>query len=467
MAELDDMITKGLAGFTTDQERLNKVDRYMRGDHDGPYTPTTATAEYKLLATRCVSNWMPLLVKTPSQAMAVSGYRRTGSTDGVVAPEWLEWQRNRMDSRQTAVHRASLAYGLAYVTVLKDALGRPKARGVSPRRMFAWYADPASDELPLWALEMSRLPDPNNAKDVASGTLYTQRNVITVEVSGGQEATVKQTASAPHGITLDGAPVCPVVRFAPDIDLEGRVTGVIEPQIPVQDKINQTNFDLLVAQTFGSFKVRYATGMAPEFETDPATGEVIYDSTTGKPKPIPVRADASRFMMADDPDTKFGQLDETPLGGFLDAIEAGVKQLAAVSQTPPHYLLGSVVNLSAEALAAAEAALTRAVTEYQNALGEAWELVLALFSSILGREYDPEAQVTWADFESRSLAQTVDALGKAVQMLHVPPRALWPRIPGVTGKDVEEWKDIAEADNSEARMANAMAQVLTPSSEAA
>ncbi|MGP3940516.1 phage portal protein [Streptomyces sp. 6N106] len=461
---MNQMIQEGLSGFASDRERLDRVDRYIRGEHDGPYTPPSASTEYKLLAQRAVSNWMPLLVKTPAQAMAVSGYRRAGVPDGETSPEWKAWQANRMDSRQTAVHRGGLGSGLAYVTVQRDALGQPKARGVSARQLFAWYADPASDALPVWALEMPRRPDANNAKDVAKGWLYTATSVAEVLVSGGKDATITVVSTTAHGITLNGVPVCPVVRFAPDIDLEGRVTGVVEPMIPIQDRVNQTVFDLLVAQTFGSFKVRTVAGMAPEFQRDPETGEILYDEN-GRAKPIPIRADASRFLVAPDADTKFAQLDETPLGGFLDAIEAGVKHLAAVSQTPPHYLLGSLVNLSAEALAAAEAALTRAVTEYQHAMGESWELVLALFGSILGQPYDPEAQVTWADFESRSLAQTVDALGKAVQMLQVPARAMWSRIPGVTDKDVEEWAQIAEEDNSEARLANAVTKAMAPAPE--
>jgi hypothetical protein len=45
----------------------------------------------------------------------------------------------------------------------------------------------------------------------------------------------------------------------------------------------------------------------------------------------------------------------------------------------------------------------------------------------------------WQDTTARSLAQSVDALGKLAQMLEVPKRALWGRIPGVTQTDVQEW----------------------------
>ncbi|MGW1837074.1 phage portal protein [Streptomyces sp. NPDC002067] len=451
----------GFARLRAERERLDRIDRYMCGDHDGPYIPRSATEEYKLLAKRAISNWLPLLVKTPSQAMAVDGYRR--STDGADGPglsdevpaEWRVWQDQRLDSRQTPVHRAALTYGQSFVTVLPDPAdpARPVVRGVSPRLLYASYDDPAADALPLWALQVETMPDGEGVE--ARVWLYDATYVHDLVVGG--KGGPRLLASRPHGFT-----VCPVVRFAPDIDLEGRVTGVVEPMIPIQDRVNQTLFDLLVSQTFGSFKVRTISGMAPDFRRDPETGEVLYDGD-GRPQVVPIRADASRFLVAPDADTKFSQLDETPLSGFLDAIELATKHLAALSQLPPMYLgVGSLTNLSAEAMAAAEMALSRAVDEYQHALGESWEQVLALCATVVGVEPDPRAEVLWKDAESRSLAQTVDALGKAVQMLQVPPRAMWSRIPGVTARDVEEWAQIQEADDPGLRMADAMASAVAP-----
>ena len=455
--ELRSLVTRGIARMRHDWGRIEKVDRYVRGKHDDPYMPTTASPEYRRLAKRAVTNFLPLIVSTPAQAMAVNGFRHKGADSDAVAPEWVVWQRNRMDSRQHAVHRAALQFGSAYVAVLPGEDGQPEIRGASPRQMYAEYDDPVNDALPLWALQVERLPEPTT-RDVTRAWLYTPTHVYEYSVTLEGAGSATEVARMEHGVTLDGKPVCPVVRFAQDVDLEGRVTGVVWPLIPIQDKVNQTVFDLLIAQTFGSFKVRTITGMAPEIETD-ADGNPIYDEN-GRPKARPIRADASRFMVAPDPDTKFGTLDETPLDGFLSAIEAGVRQMSVISQTPPHYLLGSIVNLSAEALAAAEAALTRAVREYQDAYGESWELVLALAGALLGQPYDREAQISWMDHESRSLAQTVDALGKAVQMLQVPPRELWSKIPGVTEGDVERWKATADEQDTMTRMAERMAEAL-------
>ncbi|UQI46728.1 phage portal protein [Streptomyces sp. HU2014] len=458
----EDLAELGLTRLMRERERLDRIDRYLRGVHDGPYVPRSASEEYKLLAKRAITNWLPLLVKAPSQAMAVEGFRRPAGGVGAEAGalEWEVWQANRMDARQASVMRAALAYGQSFVTVLPGPVtpenpagpARPVIRGVSPRLMYASYEDPAGDDLPQWALQVDAVPQQEGVE--VPGRLFDATTVYEVVVGGKTGPRV--TGNRPHGLTR-----CPVVRFAPDVDLEGRVTGVVEPMIPIQDRINQNVFDLLVVATFGAFKVRTIAGMTPEFVRD-ADGELVYDSTTGKPRVVPIQADASRFLVAPDPDTKFNQLDETPLSGYIEAIELGVRHLAAVSQTPPFFLLGSVVNLSAEALAASEAGLTRAVDEYKHALGEAWELVLGLCGLMVGREMDPHAQVVWRDAGSRSLSQTVDALGKAVQMLNVPARAMWSRIPGVTATDVEDWSLIQDQDDPAARLAESMAKAVAP-----
>lgn len=448
----------GVARLKSDLVRLDKIDRYLTGTHDQPYTPRSATAEYQLLAQRAVSNWLPLLVKTPCQALAVEGYRRTGVGDFNLSSsaEWQVWQQNRMDARQTAVHRAALSYGYSYVTVMPSQVDPDGVvlRGVSPRRMWAWYDDAASDALPLWAVEVS---GPIAADGDETRVWFYDAESVTELMVGAKTGPRVVGQPRAHGMG-----VCPVVRFAADLDLEGRATGVVWPMIAVQDRINQTVFDLLVSQTFGSFKVRTISGMAPEFVVD-ADGLPVMDGSTGKPKVIPIQADASRFLVAPDADTRFQQLDETPLGGFIDAVESAAKHLAAVSQTPPHYMLGSTVNLSAEALAAAESALTRAVDEYRHMFGEAWELVLALVATARGLEADEHAQVLWKDTGSRSMSQTVDALGKAVQMLDVPARAMWSRIPGTTASDIESWAQIAAEDDPVQALATTIGKIGPPS----
>ncbi|QDQ14328.1 phage portal protein [Streptomyces spectabilis] len=440
-------------------ERLEEIDRYYRGKHAAPYMPSSANAEYKLLAERAVHNWLPWVVAAPLQNLQVDGFRPSAGKGTEV---WDAWQSNRMDARQSIVHEGALVFGHSYVAVLPEADG-PRMVPISAMRIWAAYDDPVTDEFPLYAIQIFQHPD--------SGTLeraryFDDREIIDItykESTGpfGETYTTPQIAARkPHGLG-----VTPVVRFAASLDLLGRSVGLVQPLIPVCDRINQTWFDLLIAQTYGSFKVRYVTGMAPPLDIDPSTGEVRTDPETGEPLYRAVQFDPTRAMMAEDPDTKFGELSETSLDGFIKSLELNVQHMAAVSQTPPHYLLGNMANLSADALAAAESALTRKVDALKQVFGEAWESVLRLAAQALGKAKlakDRKAQVVWRDTGSRSLAQTADAYGKLVQMVSVPPEALWDKLPGFSQTDVDRFHEYAEKADPAQKMATALAKAATP-----
>lgn len=405
--------------FRDERERLDRIDRWYRWQHDDPYIPRDATKELKALRELAKTPWLGLVVTAVAQAMFVDGYR---SKDAAIdATPWEAWQRNDMDARQIAVHRSALAYGQAFVTVLPGDLGA-FMRGVSPRRMLAFYGDEVDDDWPMYALRA----DPDG--DSWLLRLYDDEFEWRLSADSGGDK-VEYVEFREHG-----AGVCPVVRVANMLDLDGRATGEVEPFIPTAARVDKTNFDRLLAQHYNSWKVRTVAGMAKPDDDE----EAVH-------KKLELRQ--NDLLVAEDPDTKFGTLDETPLAGFIEAHRADVEALAAVSQTPSHQLTGQMVNLSAEALAAAESGLHRKVTERKHAFGKSWDQALRLAAALEGdaeAAADTSARVTWADMESRSLAQAVDALGKAAQMLGVPPQALWSRIPGVTKTDVEEWRQLAE-----------------------
>jgi hypothetical protein len=86
----------------------------------------------------------------------------------------------------------------------------------------------------------------------------------------------------------------------------------------------------------------------------------------------------------------------------------------------------------------------------KTSFGESVEQLMRLASRAAGDMdgwEDTSAQVMWRDTESRSLAQVADALGKMAQMLSIPPRALWERIPGVTEQDLERWEAMADKED--------------------
>lgn len=435
--------------WEANRTRVEKIDKWYRGDHDKPQMPANASPEYRQLAARAGTPWLERIVTAVAQVLYVEGYRREKQSDNAKA--WARWQANGMDARQIAVHRGALAHGLSYVTVLPGtdpftSESRPMFRGRSARRMIAVYEDEAHDEWPVHALSGKRITG-------ADGTRVWRYELLDADAAYTLDGNSLDDAKFIEYNSHDSG-VCPVVRFTNSIDLDGRVRGEVAPFIPLAARIDQDVFDRLVVQRFGAFVVRWATGMAePETDAEKRAAELILR--------------VGDLLVNESPDARFGTLEATPLDGYIRAHETDIQALAAVSQTPAHDLVGQLVNLSAEALAAAEAGLQRKSVERQHMFGESWEQVLRLGAHLDGDTEgaaDFAAEVRWRDMESRSLAQAADALGKLATMLGVPPQALWEKIPGVTQTDVERWAQMASEQDELAELFRQLA--AEPAAEA-
>lgn len=398
--------------------RLNKIHRYLRDDPTRRLEglPSSVPSEVQRLARLARANVLKFAVNSRVQSMYVDGFRDRGASDD--SPVWNAWQANGMDARQIGIHRSGLSFGAAYATVLP---GRPVPviRGATSRKLTALYG--SDDVWPEIALEQRgekrwRIIDRTHVYDLAA-------------FESDKPSIVKK---AEHEAEAWGEQVCPVVRYRDTFDLDDPIRGIVEPLIPLQDQINITTFGLLVAQHFGAFKFRYILGWVAETEEQR------------------IKASMSNFFTLDeDKDSvEIGQLDETPLSGYIESRKSTLEMFAAISQTPAHELMGQLINLSAEALAAAEAGKQRAILENKTVMGEAHEQTLNLAGGYMGVEADVGAYVRWQDTEARALAQLVDALGKAVQMLGIPPQALWDRVAdalGASQQEVASWKDLASA----------------------
>lgn len=413
---------------------LDRIDLWYRWRQEPIRLPRNATPEMKMLEQLSRTPWLNLIVTATAQLLYVDAWkslvwdrsqRSIAVDDRVSPPAWRRWQANDLDRKQIAIHRSALAYGYSYVTVLpgEDADGGRAVtmKGVSPREMFAVYRDPANDEWPEFAIHVER-----SGGDYAI-KLYDEEHRYFLSRSRDSDK-LEFIESRAHE-----AGVVPVARFANQLDLEGRAPGEVEPYIPIARRINKTDHDLLLAQHYSSSIIRTVAGLSQPGDDEEANRKKAVELGYGK------------LLVAEDPDTKFGYLPAGPLNELKGVRESNVKALSAVSQTPTHELTGDLINLSAEALAAAKAAQRAKVGERKRSFGGTWNSALRLGDYLEGYEEgatDYAAHVSWQDDETSSLSQAADALGKFAQMLGVPVEALWGRIPGVTATDVEEWKQL-------------------------
>nr|PZM98728.1 MAG: hypothetical protein DIU77_07270 [Thermocrispum agreste] len=271
-----------------EQRRLKKIAAYMKGDASSVYVPKGARQEYKWLIKRAKVNVLPLVVTVVAQALYVDGYRPAGSDSNAKA--WEIWQANRMDARQHGLHRAALKYGTAYAVVMP---GRPVPviSPKSPRRMTAFYRDPVEDEWPEFAVEET--VQYTLKGKVRAVRLYDAQHRYSLEARDSDGGKLRLVRAEEHGLG-----VCPVIRYLNGDDLDGDdcVRGEVEPLIEMQDQLNSTTFNLLMAQQYAAFRQRYVAGMVPTDED-------------GVPK-APFQAAVDRLWVAEDPDVKFGEFSQ-------------------------------------------------------------------------------------------------------------------------------------------------------------
>ena len=387
--------------------------------------PADAATEMRAFAEKSQTNYLPLVVDILAQSLSVVGYRGSETNENLAV--WDEiWQPNAMDARQAGIIRGALEYGYSYGVVLPgDPV--PVLRGRSARQMrTAWGLDD------VWPVQALDLISPTSRRFIDATHVYDLAPVA----SSSKWETVQ--------VWEHGLGVCPVVRFRSQILLDPDMPqGVVEPLIPVQSRIDETVFGLLTAQYFSAFHQRWVTGWS--VPTDPVSGA-----------PVTMKTSVAKLMAFEDPDVKVGQFSASDLKGYLDSKQSGVQDLAAIAQVPPQALLGHISNLSAEALAATNDGRDRRAGEIKVSLGESFEQFLRLGAAAAGdidAAGDESSRVRWADTTARSLAQTVDALGKLTSLLGVPAEALWERIPDTTDQDLAHWSALKEQEDGLAMLA--------------
>ncbi|MGW5735725.1 MULTISPECIES: phage portal protein [Streptomyces] len=442
-------------GLRADNERLTRIDRYARGRQAAPFLPRKSNPEFQDLAKRSQNNLIPLIVDAPVNAITVDGYVR-GENKKDLPPEWEDWTLNRLNERQSHIHRAALEAGHAFVTVLPDIKDpkRSVVRGYHALTFFTHYVDPAYDEFPLYAIHVENISPIIGTSEPIKGTFIDEKFVYELEFKNDVPKILRRR---PHGM-----PVCPVVRFATQLDLQGRSTGLVEPILPVQDRINQISLNKLIAQHMTSFMIRTATGLAPVPALD-ENGNEQYDEN-GHMKVIPPVIDPSTMLVSADPATKFGSIPGGSTKDMQEAEEQAIQHLCMVTQTPPTYLLGQMANLSADALAAAESAFKRKLSEIQSNFGEAWASVMRLCAFVRGDKTgyeDTDSVVMWADTSNRSLAQAADAGLKLTQM-GVPTEIVLRKMPGFSETDIEEAVKLMEEAKEEQQLVDKLAAAMSP-----
>lgn len=426
-----------LAKRATDVQTL---ERYYAGDHPLPRPPDKmqhyreAANAFGTLSKMGATNYVKLVADAPAERLRVTGFR-FGEIENLDADPvaWRIWQRNHLDADSGTGQHKAIVTGQSFVLVWPTD-GLAEVTIEHPAQAIVAYA-PGSYRrraagLKCWV-------DDENMRRVV---LYLPDKVYkwSLAVPDGNEPIVEDSAEyARWQPTTDETwpivnplGVVPLIEFRANPDLIpspfGGGQGEFATVLSIQDRINKTIFDRLVTAEFQAFRQRWAVGWTPD---DPNHG---------------IQASMSHLMSFENENVTVGEFAQADFRGFIDAVESDVQAMAAITRTPSFYTLGSISNISGDALTALQSGLIAKTEAHRDNFGESWEEVLRLALQAEGdaRASDESSTVLWRDIEHRTWAERADAILK-LSAVGVPREALWAMLPNVTPQDIERWRVMA------------------------
>ncbi|MFJ4808500.1 phage portal protein [Streptomyces longwoodensis] len=419
------------------REYADMMRQYYSGDHPLPMIQEKARPGFQRLLKQARSNYVGLVVDATAERLQVDGFR-LGKDQRVGDQElWRIWQANSMDADSDLQLTEAVKIGRSF------ALVAPNPEDESTPLITAEDATQAIVAYEAGSRRRRRAGLKTFIDDwtgdiwttlFVDGLLFKYRARQQVAgVAGDPRWEPREVPGEdwPAGNPLE---VVPLVEIPNRPDLLGEAHSEVEDVLDIQDRINKTLIDRMMAQEFSAFRQRWMTGY--EVPTD-ESGQPIE----------PFKAAVDRLWVIEDEGVKVGEFSATDLRPYLDSIESDVQHMAARTRTPAQYLLGKLSNVNGETLKATESGLVAKVRQRQRPLGEGVEEVARLALQAAGDPRDLSAlEVIWHNPEFRTEGELVDALVK-MSTLGVPREALWERW-GASQTEIAQWREQADQQAS-------------------
>lgn len=406
---------------------------YYNGDHPLPLVPDKARDAFHRLLRQSRLNVMGLVVDATAERIQVDGFRVGDAPIGDDEAHRI-WQANNLDGDSDLFLTEAVKTGRAFVLVApnKQDKSRPLVTPEDITQAIVAY-EPGNRRrraagLKVWTDEWT---------DQLMATVYLPDKLYKFQAPKPKAGDglqgprwSKRTVDGEAWPAANPLGVVPLVEVRNRPDLLGDAFSEIHDVIDVQDRINKTLIDRMMAQEFAAFRQRWMTGY-----------EIPRDDN-GQPIE-PFKSAVDRLWVIEDDGVELGEFQATDIAPYLRAVEQDMQHIGARTRTPSQYLLGEMVNISGDALKAAESGLVSKVRQRHRPFGEALEDVVRLALTAAGDTRDLSSiETIWHNPEFRTEGELVDALVK-MDGLGVPHEALWERW-GASQTEIAQWSQLRQ-----------------------
>lgn len=384
---------------------------YFEGDHMLPQGDLRYMRALGHLRRLAPTNYIGLITTTPVERMQVQGFRfgDPGTADDDAAEIW---SNSDMDLQSHTIHMNAAKYGVAYALVSPPRPGEkyPTITSEDPRCSIV-YRDPTRPTKALAGLRMwedeilgrilAVLYLPEGAYGFIGPYVYQTQGFTITDL---KERLLNQM---PSGAGFQRAGFVANPPSAQEVALTEYVWRPDTGPIPqgecgrdvriIQDRINQTIFQRMCISHFQAYKQRWATGISlPK----PQKGQ-----TKGDP---PFDPGFDTLWGVSDEKAKFGEFSATDITQILEAVRDDIGDIAALTKTPAHYLMGKMANISGETLTQAESGLVSKTQIRMSSMGWSHERVMKLCFAWMDddRAVSPQAAVLWENPGRELIADT-------------------------------------------------------------
>jgi hypothetical protein len=394
---------------------MELMERYYRGDHPLAHVPPEMNARYLVqfqeILRQSRANFMGLVIDSTSERLRVNGFRLSAADDKSADDgARMIWQANQMDAQAPLAVTEALTKRRSYLsvwagdeyptiavedpcqTIVENEPGNPRKRAAGLK---VWVDDWTGEDranvyLPDGIYKFRRVREEERPPNRVVPAVRPDRS--SPKVQEWEELTDEFLAN-PHGVV----PIIPLVNRP---DLLGYGQSEIDTVIPIQDRINGTIFNRVLAGWFAAFRQKWATGID------------IPEDADGNPVE-PFDAAINRMFISESDQAKFGTFDATDLSPYLKAHERDLQDIATITRTPRHYLFQEGQSPSGDAIKSAETGLVAKVRQKQSYMAEPFEEAIRLARLFAGEGEAPvDSEIIWSDPEYRSEAEQTDAIIK-------------------------------------------------------
>jgi len=418
-----------IKNFRAAARRYEKPDRYYRGDHDLAFATEKFASAFGSLFREFALNLCPSICDAVRDKLKITGFSlgTQASLPAYVArdaasvgsphvpgplPEhlragWLSkgsssdqsplvsneihkaidslWSDNRMDLTAEEIHLEALKLGDSCAIVWPGPEGKVC---IYPQR--AAQSTVAYDEqIPgrkKWAAKYWRDANEHIRLEIFYADrieYYISRSQSPVSLPDFHDFQTFGTPESSSVINPFGK--IPLFHFANTSEIGAFGRSELAQAIPIQNGLNKSVLDMLVAMEFSSFRQRWVAGI--DFEM----------TESGEPS-SPFKSGVDRLWMSSNPQASFGDFNTTDLEQFLKVKDSFRVDMAGVTGTPLHYFLQSVRGFaSAEALKRAESRFIAKVRDRQKAFGQTWNSLMSFALQVAGLGSGIRLRTQWED----------------------------------------------------------------------